>query len=355
MRRISLQTKYILLILIWILLVPLLFLGFFADHEQYKNALYIVPNSNHTSDVLIEEIEKINEEKFLTTYMVEQEKRIKAIHENHIVQLRGTNYTYPFILNYPLVNGGFFTQLAQEAENKVAVLNEDAAFNMFGGNDCIGNEIIIDNLIYTVVGVLNDKDEDNKNVYIPITLLKQSPNAFVSLLSSDISEEYIKAQYRNLGITTEHYDFVNLNALISMIKEKGILSCILLITIMLIFLVKWAISRGIKQYEIINKLLKKNYLKELLTKEKRFLGLFFGNLVLIATLVYIIGILGLYIFTMFLNWGDLSTFTTKHSNSAFMGIFDSIQKSLVYSHILFVLFLVLLFALTYSFARNENE
>ncbi|NLM12836.1 MAG: ABC transporter permease [Epulopiscium sp.] len=128
---------------------------------------------------------------------------------------------------------------------------------MFGGNDCIGNEIIIDNLIYTVVGVLNDKDEDNKNVYIPITLLKQSPNAFVSLLSSDISEEYIKAQYRNLGITTEHYDFVNLNALISMIKEKGILSCILLITIMLIFLVKWAISRGIKQYEIINKLLKK--------------------------------------------------------------------------------------------------
>ena len=94
---------------------------------------------------------------------MEQEKKIKAIHGNHTVNLRGTNYSYPFVLNYNLVNGGFFTKSAQEQGSKVVVLNEIAAFELFGGNDCIRNEIIVDNLIYTVK--LNIKIE-NKNIYI---------------------------------------------------------------------------------------------------------------------------------------------------------------------------------------------
>lgn len=353
MRRISLRIKYMLLILTFALLVPLFFLGFSANHERYKDILYITPNANRNLDVSIVDIEKINEEDFLTTYQVEQEKKIKAIHGNHTVNLRGTNYSYPFVLNYNLVNGGFFTKSAQEQGSKVVVLNEIAAFELFGGNDCIRNEIIVDNLIYTVVGVLNDKDAENKNIYIPITLLNQSPNEFISISNTDISEQFIKAQYKELGITTDYYDFINLNSLSQMIKEKAVVSCILILIMILILIIKLTLYKIVYQYKTLNKLLRKAYLKDLLKKEIKSLGFLIGNFAFSAILIFFIGILGSYIFEVFLKWGDLLTFTMKHINGSFMNNFNSIEMALLYSNIFFVLFLILFSIIAYSFGLDR--
>jgi len=345
-----------LFILTLTLLVPLIFIGFFQDYEQYNDIVLIIPNSNYTVDVPIEKIEKVNEEKFLTTYLVEQEKKIRAIHEHHLVSIKGTNYAYPFVLNYNIVNGGFFPKSSQVQESKVAVLNENAAFNIFGGNDCIGNEIIIDRFIYRVIGVINDKDKKNKNIYIPITLLNQSPKVFVALLDRDISEGYIKAQYKNLGITTDYYDFINLNSLTLMIKEKAIASCAFMLIILLLLQIKWVIHRLTNQYMIFRRLLIKNYLRELFRKEAKIFGVLIGHFGLIVALIYFIVLLVMYTFEMFLKWKDLSAFFIINcSGSHSMNIFTSIEKSLIYSNILFILLLILFFTLIYSFILYKDQ
>lgn len=331
-----------ILIVTFAFFTALFFLGFFVNHGQYKEILYITPNTNHASDASLEEIEKINEEDFLTTYTVEQEKKIKAIHGNHIVNLRGTNYSYPFVLNYNLIKGGFFTKSAQEQKHKVVVLNEIAAFELFGGNDCIGNELTMDGYIYTVVGVLDDEDEDHKNIYVPITFMKELPNEFISRLSEDVSEEYVKTEYKNIGITTDYYQFINIGLRSKMIQERAVISCILILIVILIWIMKFTAQNLQVQYSTLGELLKQHYLRNIVISEIKFFALFIGKAVFIVLLIpglYLLGTRGLEIY---LSWRDLSAVETGNIYGSFINHFDFIETALFYSNIFFVSFLILL-------------
>lgn len=60
------------------------------------------------------------------------------------------------VFDYTLVEGRYFTQEEADAMMPVAVISESTAGKVFGSRPYVGKDIVIDNNLYTVIGVIRD-------------------------------------------------------------------------------------------------------------------------------------------------------------------------------------------------------
>ncbi len=93
----------------------------------------------------------------------------------------GVSSTYPTIQNLQLLQGSFFLAADEEANAQVCVLGIVAKQKLFGFGDVLGQQIKVNDIWFTVIGVLADaaveKQEfegvkvqnPNNDIYIPIT------------------------------------------------------------------------------------------------------------------------------------------------------------------------------------------
>jgi len=239
-----------------------------VDHKTCSDRLLILPKVHKSVSVDFETIEELNETKCMLTYEVSKQQNIKAINSSHTVILKGTKYTYPFVMNYPMTKGGFFTKNAVENESKYAVMNELAAFEIFGDYNIIGNKIVINHDSYIVVGIIDDGDKSNKNVYLPVTFFTNSPDTFIVKMDSpnNISDEFIESVFKQVGITSSNYDFINIGMVYSMIGEKVLVSFELVLMDILYLIIKRGIRVLFHQYNMIMKLLDQYYFIDFLKK-----------------------------------------------------------------------------------------
>lgn len=110
----------------------------------------------------------------------------------------GTTTSYYDIEGLNLLLGRFICTTDVENHTYVCVINETTATDLIGYLDCVGEEISIDGMKFTVVGVLEDNDSSLTSVfgsgtmvaYIPYTTLPR----LSSSVSTDITEFYISAE-----------------------------------------------------------------------------------------------------------------------------------------------------------------
>ncbi|HSW37971.1 MAG TPA: ABC transporter permease [Acidobacteriota bacterium] len=93
----------------------------------------------------------------------------------------GVSSTYPIIQNLTLIQGAFFLPADETANAQICVLGITAKQKLFGFGDVIGQQIKINDVWFTVVGVLADSAAEkqefegvkvqnpNNDIYIPIT------------------------------------------------------------------------------------------------------------------------------------------------------------------------------------------
>ncbi|WP_263263476.1 MacB family efflux pump subunit [Pseudomonas sp. RIT-PI-S] len=81
----------------------------------------------------------------------------------------GNNTDFPRILNWPVVQGSYFTAQDEARAATVAVIGDRVRRTLFGAADPIGRYLLIENVPFQVVGVLaakgassGDKDADNR-------------------------------------------------------------------------------------------------------------------------------------------------------------------------------------------------
>lgn len=95
--------------------------------------------------------------------------------KNWTTQVMGVNGNFQYINNWTLKSGRFITDSQVQRRERVAVIGNTVATNLFGTEDPVGKDIRIKNNPYKVVGVLepegsgsfgNDQDDV---VYIPYT------------------------------------------------------------------------------------------------------------------------------------------------------------------------------------------
>jgi putative ABC transport system permease protein len=90
------------------------------------------------------------------------------------IEVLGVNSHYPEIKDHDLLAGNFFTTLHVDTRSPVCVLGYNVAVSLLNGRSPVGYTITIDNLSFTIVGVLEKKGDgkaeniDNK-IVIPYT------------------------------------------------------------------------------------------------------------------------------------------------------------------------------------------
>lgn len=122
---------------------------------------------------------------------------IKSDSESDSATVYGTTYAYYEVEGLNLLLGRFIKSTDVDNNNYVCVINETTATDLIGYLDCVGEEISINGMKFTVVGVLEDNDSSLTSVfgsgsmvaYIPYTTLLR----LSSSVSTDITEFYVSA------------------------------------------------------------------------------------------------------------------------------------------------------------------
>ena len=123
------------------------------------------------------------------------------------VQLYGTTAAYYNIQGLNMLLGRYIKSADVENASNISVINENAAQELIGYSDCIGEEISINGIKFKVVGVLEDNDDsltavfssNSLAVYIPYTSLVR----LSSSVSSKITSFYVSAETGGTTAETE--------------------------------------------------------------------------------------------------------------------------------------------------------
>lgn len=132
---------------------------------------------------------------------------IKVDSDNDSITVYGTTAADYEVEGLNLLLGRFIKSADVENNNYICVINETTATDMIGYLDCVGEEISIDGMKFTVVGVLEDNDNSLTSVfgsgtmvaYIPYTTLLR----LSSSVSTDITSFYISAEEDSDTLTAE--------------------------------------------------------------------------------------------------------------------------------------------------------
>lgn len=115
------------------------------------------------------------------------------------VLVQGVSDSYATIRNYQIASGTFVTTNDVSQNSKVVVLGSQLATSMFASSDPIGQNVVINDVTYAVIGVLSQAESgqfDNPNVtiYSPYTtVIKQNDlsEKFGSIIVSATNEEKV--------------------------------------------------------------------------------------------------------------------------------------------------------------------
>jgi putative ABC transport system permease protein len=123
------------------------------------------------------------------------------------LDIKYTDREFWDILNFNFLEGNAFTQQDVKSANRVAVINENTRVQYFGDAEAIGRDIVVDQVKYKVVGVVENvpvlRVQSYADIWVPITIKSQDFSKpglrgtyFATIKarqSSDIPE--IKAEY----------------------------------------------------------------------------------------------------------------------------------------------------------------
>ena len=199
----------------------------FGNYSQ----LYAEPLAKDAAGVDIWEIEKYRTEKnAFVTYEIRKQASANAVNQSHRMNAVGTNSVYTDVMGFPAVDGGFFTKDAFQLGLHEAVLNERAASTLFGGTRLSGCTFLLNNEVWTVVGVILDDDEANDNIYVPASsALITGGEASTSAGTFMVRQRGVGAAYANaaiaslkeLGASESSYAFKSLGKAVAAFGEMN--------------------------------------------------------------------------------------------------------------------------------------
>ena len=149
-------------------------------------------------------------------------------------QVIGTTQGYDAIRGYGLSQGRFITQPDLDNRIFVAVLGSEAATEMFGKTDAVGETFSINGYTFTVVGVLEANGSDatgsqDNQILIPYTLAQRLSNStrissfYVSAVSSEeiyFAQAAVESYLQKIFPTTySQYSVYNQTEMLSPLNE----------------------------------------------------------------------------------------------------------------------------------------
>jgi hypothetical protein len=314
-----LKTRLVLLLLVVSLfcLAGLGLLAFNLGGGGYRNLLLAAPSDIHAPLINIQKVEQICEDEFLLTYEILEAERVVTSQAQYPVTIIGTNSFYPRLLGLSLTEGSFFTKQAWDGKQKHAVLNETAAFAVFGSSRVSGQRIKIGGDTWIVTGVVNDGDDETSRVYVPSSVRGGGAASLLALMESGrgitearlhesrLHEAYIKDSLKSLGVQNELFTFYNLETRARLYRQQvGVVLMFLCCLVLIMFIPRW-LERLKMAVSALQGELKNHYPRELLkTHSPAILKAVFPGLLLAASAGLVLFLL-LRMVSICLPWQDL--------------------------------------------------
>ena len=122
---------------------------------------------------------------------------VKYDSDSDSITVYGTTRSYYDIQGLSLSLGRFLESSDVDNHTYVCVINETTATDLIGYLDCVGEEISIDGMKFTVIGVLEDDDSSLTSVFTSGSMVAYIPYTTLMRLStsvtSEITEFYVSA------------------------------------------------------------------------------------------------------------------------------------------------------------------
>lgn len=191
--------------------VGLLWLTAGAWRRNYQDLYLVIPHGYSAAPYDVNEIEKTVREGLAVTYEIKGTVEADTGNTEHSVSMVGTNPQYRDIVGLRENEGSFFNDDAWQTGNRYAVLNEFAAFRLFGGSGVVGNTIKLDGRSYLVTGVIGDGHKKEMMVYVPATSIGGIPERLI--VRSEEGTGAIRNGLRRLQIYESNSRIVSLSEL----------------------------------------------------------------------------------------------------------------------------------------------
>ena len=217
--------------IIWLGLVVSSFIIFDQIGGRGYTILIVAPKNGH---VQTQEATQYQTD-IRITYATSQNVVVTALaHEHHITMI-GTNHYLARVMNYLWVAGNFFDQDAVRYAHPVAVLNINAAMDIFGERRAVGHSFYFESEPFQVIGVIDDRDARGANLYVPITSMADSGGADAWVFDAGILYFYDQPEILDLlqafGVTEASYHIINLFAAHKLTEHYHILTVALFILV----------------------------------------------------------------------------------------------------------------------------
>ena len=207
-------------ICVFLCLAGLCVTAFLAGKD--RNLFFVLPSETVSPRFDVQEIEEFSEKEFLLSYEISGAERVSLSHAEYPVTVIATNSGYPGILGLNMLEGAFFSKQAWTGKQRHAVLNETAAFAIFGSSNIAGSRFRLRNDTWLVTGVLSDGDEDKARIYIPSSVRGGEAAALAVIWGTGgMDETYVRNRMKTLGIQEGNFSFINLGTQCRLLWERA--------------------------------------------------------------------------------------------------------------------------------------
>lgn len=232
MKVIFLQVKYRVLAILFLISMGILFyFDYKTENSITGNGIIIYPKNEKNIYIDRNSLEDINSRSFLLTYVKYSKDSISSDNRRTDANIVETDYIYNYICNHKILWGSFLTK-AHDEKSTYAVLNEKAAFDLFGNSFVTGEKVNFLNKEFTIIGVINDADNKNATLYTAFSESEEKYGTYIAMEGKKIDSIYIKDTFKNLGINDTNYDFINL----AQINQLGLTKILLSLDMMFLSL-----------------------------------------------------------------------------------------------------------------------
>ena len=239
------------------------------DAQGDSRLFFILPAETGSPRFDVEKIEEFSEKEFLLTYQILGSERVSLSHAEYSVTLVATNSSYAQIMGLPMLEGSFFSKQAWTGKLRHAVLNEKAAFTIFGSNKIAGNRFRIRNDTWIVTGVISDGNEDRSRVYIPSSTRNGEADALALTNSGGLDEAYIKNSVKTLGIRDGDFHYIDMGTQYCLLWNRVEVIPLLFFGFLLLSLLRPLVLRFREAWFNLKKDLNRHYAVEILKKKSK--------------------------------------------------------------------------------------
>lgn len=322
-------------------LAGLLFLAIQAEKKQYQDLMIAVPDGSGFPSFDLSEINEIGNEEIAVTYDIRKRVTAETTNSNHSVTLIGTNSSYAEVAGLQTVTGSFWSTAAWNMRSRYVILNEPAAFQLFGSSDIIGNTVKLDGELWMVTGVVKDGNKKNKVAYVPASAITGSPE--VLMAKTEGGTGAVRNSLSRLGIYESNSRVIDVSAVALLFWQQFCVSVYLAIILLLVLFSCKRIALLGEHFGVIRLRCQIMYPEELIVKSRRELRQMVGQGLLVLLSGMLSLLLARQILQMALGWKDVGKEIKYLSDYFFQAKMQWLMRYWISGPVLFSVFVITMF------------